>query len=80
MENKVLVRLIVPELDYTFDVFIPINELIWKIKRLVIKSISDLTGGAIDTNADYVFVNKTTSETYDNNEILANTNIRKGQK
>ena len=76
MKNKVLVKLIVPELDYTFDVFIPVNELIWKVKKMLAKSVSDLTGGALDTNTNYVLINKTTSEIYDNNSIIINTNIR----
>ena len=44
MKNKVLVKLIVQEIDSNFDLFIPVNELIWKIKKLMIKSVSDLTG------------------------------------
>ena len=43
MENKILVNLIMPELDSNFDVFIPVNELVWKVVKLSIKSISDLT-------------------------------------
>jgi len=31
MKNKVLVHVLVPELDADFDLFIPVNELIWKI-------------------------------------------------
>ena len=31
MKNKVLIKLIVPELDTTFDVFVPVNEIMWKI-------------------------------------------------
>ena len=76
MKNKVLVKLIVPEIDSNFDLFIPVNELIWKIKKLMIKSISDLTGGAIDTSKDYVLINKTSSTIYQNNQIVINTDIR----
>ena len=36
MKNKVLVRLIVPELDEVYDLFIPVNEVIWKIMKLLI--------------------------------------------
>ena len=43
MKNKVLVKIIVPSLDTSFDLFIPVNELIWKIERLAVKAISDLT-------------------------------------
>ncbi len=76
MKNKVLVRLFVPELDYNFDVFIPTNELIWKIKKLLAKSVSDLSGGGINPNADYALINKVSSTVYDNNDTVYDTDIR----
>ena len=76
MKNKILIKLYVPEIDFTFDVFIPVNELIWKIKKLLVKSVSDLTGGTLDTSKDFTLINKVTSEVYDNNLLVINTNIR----
>ena len=37
MKNKVLVKIFIPEVDSDFDVYIPVNEIIWKIKKLVSK-------------------------------------------
>lgn len=76
MINKVLIKLYVPELDYTFDIFVPVNEVIWKIKKLILKSVYDLTGGSIDISKEYVLINKNTSKYYDNNSVLVNTDIR----
>ena len=76
MNNKVLIKLLVPEIGYSFDVFIPVNEVVWKIKKMLAKSISDLTGGVLDVNRNYILLNKTTSEVYDNNTTILNTNIR----
>ena len=76
MKNKVLIKLIVPELDCTYDIFIPVNEIMWKVKKLVVKSVSDLSGGALDINREYLFINKETSECYNNNLTVLNTNIR----
>lgn len=76
MKNKVLVKLIVPEIDETFDIFIPVNELVWKIKKLIIKAISDLSNVNIDNNVDYILLNKDNSKIYNNNEIILNTDIR----
>ena len=78
MENKVLVKLFVPELDSTFDVFIPVNEITWKIKKMLIKSVSDLSGTEIDVSKEFVLINKTTTKIYNNNEIIINTDIRNG--
>lgn len=76
MKNKVLIKLIVPELDETFDVFIPVNELVWKIKRIILKAIGDLSNANIDTNIEYVLLNKDNSKIYNNNEIILDTDIR----
>lgn len=80
MKNKVLIKLIVPELDQEFDIFIPVNELVWKIKRLLLKSISDLSNVNLDQSLEYILMNKDTSEIYDNNVLVINTNIRNGSE
>ena len=76
MKNKVLIKLIVPELDKTYDLFIPVNEIMWKIKKLIIKSVSDLSCGVINPNGNFVLINKNTSQAYDNNIMVINTDIR----
>ena len=78
MENKVLIKLIMFDMDECFDIFIPVNEIIWKIKKLIIKSISDITNISLDINNEYVLINKDNSKIYDNNEIVINTDIRNG--
>lgn len=67
-----------PELDEKFDIFIPVNELIWRIKKIIIKSISDINAVSLDMNQEYVFINKDTSKIYNNNEIVRETDIRNG--
>ena len=76
MKNKVLIKLIVPEIDESFDVFIPVKELIWKVKKLLVKSVYDMTGGTIDMNREYMLINKNTSETYKNNVTVLSSDIR----
>jgi len=76
MENKILIKLIMPELDETFDLFIPVNEVIWKIKKLIIKSVNDLINISLDMQHEYLLINKDTTKIYGNNEIVINTDIR----
>ncbi len=76
MKNKVLIKLIVPELDYSFDIFIPVNEIVWKIKKMLVKSIADLTGVQLNLEEEYVLINKITSQIYNNNDVIINTDIR----
>lgn len=76
MKNKVLIKLIVPEIDNTFDVFVPVNELVWKVKKLLVKSVSDLSNGALELKKEYILINKITGECYSNNITIFNTDIR----
>ena len=56
MNNKVLVKLLVPELNSSFDIFLPVNELIWKIKKMLVKSISDLTNIRLNPKNSYHYL------------------------
>lgn len=76
MENKVLVKIIIAELDVSYDVFIPVNELIWKIKKLLVKSLSDVTGVVLDSQKDYLLINKDNGTIYNNNDLVIDTDIR----
>ena len=80
MKNKVLVKLMFVELDLNYDIFLPVNELIWKIKKMIQKSVSDLTNIPLDIKKDYILINKDTGRIYTNNEILINTDIRNGSE
>ena len=69
-----------PMLDESFNCFIPVNEVIWKLKKLIIKSISDLSGLSLDMRADYVMINKDNGRIYKSNEVVINTDIRNGSE
>jgi uncharacterized ubiquitin-like protein YukD len=77
MENKVLIKLLIPEINNSYDLFIPVNEIIWKVIKLIIKAVSDLSG-ALDAEKDYILINKDTGKIYRNNEIIIETEIRYG--
>ena len=74
MNNKVLIKLIVPSLDKSCDLFIPVNETIYKIKKLILESLNDIDTNML--NVSYVLINKINSRVYNNKEIVINTDIR----
>ena len=76
MNNKVLIKLIVPELSQSFDLFIPVNESVWKVKKLLLKSVQDLSNDIFTADDEYTLINADTSQVYKNNEIIISTNIR----
>ena len=80
MNNKVLIKLIIPELDIHHDTFIPVNEVIWKIKVLLLKAVEDINKISINNNLDYYLLDKQTCQLYNNNDIVINTNIRNGSE
>lgn len=76
MDNKVLIKLFVPEIDDCFDIFIPVNEVIWKIKKMIVKCVNDVDGVNLDMNKDYLLVSKNEGKIYKNNELIIDTDIR----
>lgn len=78
MKNKVLIKLILPEWNTTFDVFIPVNELVWKVKKLLIRSVGDLLKTTKNTSDGCILMNKITCEIYNNNKTILDTDIRNG--
>lgn len=78
MKNKVLIELLVPEIDETYNVYLPINKRIGKCITLLIKAINDINFSNFINNNECVLVNRITGETYDKNLLIRNTNIRNG--
>lgn len=80
MNNKVLIGLIIPNLDEKYDIYLPINKKIGSIIELLQKAVFELSNGIyVATNITFLY-NYETGEKYDINEIVKNTNIRNGSK
>ena len=76
LENKVLVNLYSLSLGKTFEVYLPINEKVGNITKLLNTTLFD----SIDSTRNYIFLNTETGEVYKNNELIRETNIRNGTK
>ena len=78
MNNKVLIKVFAPEFAKVFDVYIPVNYLVWKINKMLAKCIGDICDYDIDLRKEFLLINKKTNEIYGNNEVIRNTDIRNG--
>ena len=78
MKNKVLVSLSIPEIDKSYDVYLPINKKVGNIINLLNKAINELTDGELLLSNGNSLYNVVKKEKYSSNELLANTNIRNG--
>ncbi len=76
MNNKVLIRLNVPEIDEVYDLFIPVNEVLWKVNQMIVHCVNGLSSGALDKNKKYVLINKVTGVVYPNSSLVVETDIR----
>ena len=79
MKNKVMIKAIFPFIDKSYDIKIPVNELAWRINKLIVKSVYDMNGIRIDIKKEnFVMVNKISGMIYRANDIILDTDIRNG--
>lgn len=76
MNNKVLVRIYSPEFGESYDVFIPVNEYISVVSKLVANVIANITGVETFANKKYLFMNKNSLQVYDNKAVVRDTDIK----
>ncbi len=78
MKNKVLVELIVPQIDQSFNLYIPINKKVGNVILLLNKAISDLTNGIyVGSNRSFLY-DSITGDKYNINDLVIKTNRRNG--
>ena len=80
MMNKVLIKLYVPTLGENYDIYIPDNDRVWKVNRLIVKLISDMSNDNFSIDKDYALINIDTGMIYNNNDIIINTDIRNASR
>ena len=80
MDNKVLVSLVVPEIEQTFDIFLPINRKIGNVIALLTKAINELSDEIFPISEYACIYNADTMEEYSSDILIANTNIKNGTK
>ena len=80
MKNKVLVELVVPDIDEVYNIFLPVNRRIGNIIELLSKAIYELSNGVFSENTKSNLYNSLTGEKYPLNSLLRETDIRNGSR
>ena len=78
MNNKVLVNLKVPELDESYNVYLPANRKIGNIIKLLVKAIIEMTEISLQDDGNIYLYDGYTGTKFDINKILKDTSIRNG--
>lgn len=76
MSNKVLVHLLIPEIDEEYDLYIPINVRVGTVIKLLNTSLSELSKGIFEEKSGRCLYNTEDSSIYDVNKLVRETNIR----
>lgn len=76
--NRILIKLYVPQLEKKYDVWIPINKTIYTVVISFIKGIDSLNKITMEKNYLPNIYNKETSEQYELNDRIIDTDIRNG--
>ena len=80
MNNKIIIKVYVPSLNNSYDIFIPINLTISDITKLINSSISEMTNGDFSPNNQLRLYLKDTGEIIEYNKIVKETSLRNGSK
>lgn len=79
--NKYLITVIVPTIDYTFDIEVPNNRKIGTIKKILLSELTELSNGSynLDFN-DMRIVDRDSGTEYSNDMYIRDSKIINGSK
>lgn len=77
MKNKVLVKVIIPDIDETYDIFLPISKKVGEAIILIVKAINQMNPNIVLPD-NKILYNRNTGKDYAPNEMIKYTDIRNG--
>lgn len=80
MKNKVLVNVYAPNLDESYEIYIPVNESVYKVLQLVLKMIYELSDSNFDMDKKHYLCDPDTLTIYEPWFIVRDTNISNDKK
>lgn len=80
INNKVFVKLMVPEIDKNYEVYLPVNKKIGNIINLLTSTIAEFSNNELILSNKNFLYNAKTGEQYTPDVLLLNTDIRNGTK
>ena len=78
MEYKVLIKLFVPEVEQSFEMYIPVNKTVSQVIFLMNKVVNDMTLGCYPIKDTIKLINRRSNVQYDLSKLIRNTDIKNG--
>lgn len=79
-KNKILIRLYIPLIEKSYDIYIPINKKVGTVKTLIEAGLSELTDNEYIGNQETNFYSKETGQIYNVNKTVRDTDLKNGSK
>lgn len=79
-KNKILIEIYIPLIEKSYDIYIPVSKTIGTIKKLLEKSLVELTEGSYQPSTSTNLYNKETGLIYDINKKVYETDLENGSK
>ena len=80
MKNKILVQVIVPDIEEEYNVFIPVNKKVGSVAILLSKAIQEMTNNIfMENNANGIY-NSDTGELLSPDLMIRETSIKNGSR
>lgn len=80
MKNKLLINVIVPSIEKSFNIYIPIGKKIGTVKKYILKSIVELSEGYFSEIDKIFFIDRDSSVELNNNVYVKDSEIKNGSK
>lgn len=78
MEYKVLIKLFVPEVEQSFEMYIPVNKTVNQVIFLMNKVVNDITLGSYPIKDTIKLINRRSNVQYDLSKLIRDTDIKNG--
>ena len=78
MDYKVLVNIFVPEIEQSFEFYIPVNRHLDVVIKIINAAINELTFTQYPIKENLRLCNRRTGQIYDNGYYVRNTDIKNG--
>lgn len=79
--NKYLITVIVPIVEFEYDIYIPNNKKIGTIKTLILESLSELSNNSFDKKISEVrMIDRETGNEFENDMYVKDSGIKNGSK
>ena len=79
--NKYLITVIVPIVEFEYDIYIPNNKKIGTIKTLILESLTELSNNSFNKKIEEVrMIDRDTGNEFENNMYVKDSGIKNGSK